>query len=105
MSRFRKALGIYKYSLHPSSYFVVNGKLKSINYFFTYGQHEGPISIADHASHIYSTRQEEMKKYTESQGISWTEPEQLNVLEHVCWDSFRTNYPAEFIEKVKKCIK
>ena len=28
-----KDLGWYKYSMHPSSYFVVNGKLKSINYF------------------------------------------------------------------------
>ena len=26
-----KSLGIFKYSMHPSSYFVVDGKLKSIN--------------------------------------------------------------------------
>lgn len=95
-----KILGLYKYSMHPSSYFVVNGKLKSINYFFTYAQHEGPISIADHASHIYSTRQEEMKKYVEKLGISWDEPYPLSLMEKLCWNSFRTNYPAEFIEKV-----
>ena len=29
-----KDLGFYKYSLHPSSYFIVDGQLKSINYFF-----------------------------------------------------------------------
>ena len=27
-----KDIGMYKYSLHPSSYFVVEGRLKSINY-------------------------------------------------------------------------
>lgn len=98
--RAHKTLGLYKYSMHPSSYFVVDGKLKSINYFFTYGQHEGPISIADHASHIYSTRQEEMKKYVEELGISWNDPHPLPLMEKLCWNSFRTNYPAEFIDRV-----
>ena len=98
------SLGLYKYSMHPSSYFVVDGKLKSINYFFTYAKHEGNISIADHTSHIYSTRQEEMKKATDAMGISWTEPQPLALLEELCWESFRTNYPAEFIERAK-CIK
>ena len=98
------SLGLYKYSMHPSSYFVVDGKLKSINYFFTYNKNEGPISIADHISHIYTTRQAEMKKYTDKKGISWTDPQSLNLLEELCWESFRTNYPAEFIEQVKELI-
>lgn len=99
-----KDLGWYKFSMHPSSYFVVDGKLKSINYFFTYSADEGPISIADHLSHIYTTRQEEMRKYTDALGISWTEPQSLDILEQLCWDSFRNMYPADFIEKAK-CIK
>jgi hypothetical protein len=99
-----KSLGLYKYSMHPSSYFVVNGKLKSINYFFAYHESEGPITIADHLSHIYTTRQEEMKKYTSSLNISWDLPEPLNILEQLCWDSFRKNYPSDFIEKAK-CIR
>ena len=94
------ARGWYKYSMHPSSYFVVNGKLKSINYFFTYSSNEGPISIADHASHIYSTRQDEMKKYITDLGISWHDPHPLPLMEKLCWNSFRTNYPAEFIDRV-----
>jgi hypothetical protein len=98
------AVCLYKYSMHPSSYFVVDGKLKSINYFFTYHLTEGPISIADHTSHIYSTRQAEMRKHTEAMGISWTEPQPLALLEELCWESFRTNYPADFIERAK-CIK
>jgi hypothetical protein len=95
-----RARGWYKYSMHPSSYFIVDGKLKSINYFFTYSSNEGPISIADHASHIYSTRQDEMKKYITDLGISWDDPHPLPLMEKLCWNSFRTNYPAEFINKV-----
>jgi hypothetical protein len=99
-----KARGWFKYSMHPSSYFIVDGKLKSINYFFTYSSNEGPITIADHLSHVHSDRQSKMKVYTDSMGISWKEPQRLDLLEQLCWESFRSNYPAEFIEKVK-CLK
>ena len=99
--RAHKSLGLYKYSMHPSSYFVVDGKLKSINYFFTYNKHEPQFSIADVESHIYSTRQQEMKKYIEELGIEWDKPQSFDVMEQLCWASFRTNYPANFIEKVK----
>ncbi len=97
-----KNLGFYKFSMHPSSYFVVDGKLKSINYFFTYHKNEGPISIADHASHIYSTRQEIMRKQVEAMGIDWHTPQPLGKLQELCFESFRTNYPASFIERAKK---
>ena len=97
-----QSLNLFKYSMHPSSYFVVDGKLKSINYFFTYGVDEGPIKISDHLSHIYTTRQDEMRKYTDSLGISWNIPQPLDILQQLCWDSFRTNYPESFIEKAKE---
>jgi hypothetical protein len=97
-----KNLGFYKFSMHPSSYFVVDGKLKSINYFFTYHKNEGPISIEDHASHIYSTRQEIMRKQVEAMGIDWHTPQPLSKLQELCFESFRTNYPASFIERAKK---
>lgn len=96
-----RAIFLYKYSMHPSSYFVVDGKLKSINYFFTYHLSEGPISLKAHESHIYPTRQQQMRQYVEQQGISWDDPQPLNTLQHLCFDSFRTNYPADFIEKAK----
>ena len=96
-----KSLGVYKFSMHPSSYFIVNGRLKSINYFFTYAQHEGPISIADHSSHIFSTRQNIMRQQVEEMGLDWYEPQPLNKLQKLCFESFRTNYPADFIEKAK----
>lgn len=99
-----KDLGLHKYSMHPSSYFVVDGKLKSINYFFTYRSFEPNISIEDVESHIYSTRQDEMRKHIESLGIEWDKPQPWSVFDTLCWESFSTNYPADFIEKAK-CIK
>lgn len=95
-----KSLGLHKYSMHPSSYFVIDGRLKSINYFFTYHEDEPWISIADVESHIYSTRQDEMRKHLETLGIEWNKPQPWKVMDQLCWNSFRTNYPADFIEKV-----
>jgi hypothetical protein len=96
--------GWYKYSMHPSSYFIVDGKLKSINYFFTYHKDEKPITIENHVSHIHSKRQVEMRKHTDQLGISWTEPQPFELLEDLCWESFSNMYPRDFIEKAK-CIK
>ncbi len=98
------ARGWHKYSMHPSSYFVVDGKLKSINYFFTYHKDEKNISISEVESHIHSNRQAEMRKHLESLGIDWDTPQPWEVMDQLCWESFRTNYPADFIERVK-CIK
>lgn len=102
--RAHKSLGLYKYSMHPSSYFVVNGKLKSINYFFTYHRSESYFSIADVESHIYTTRQNEMRKHIASLGIEWNTPQSFDTMEKLCWASFSTNYPADFIERVM-CLK
>lgn len=103
--RAHKKLNLYKFSMHPSSYFIVNGKLKSINYFFTYHEDEGPISIKEHQSHISTDRQLQMKTIVESLGISWDNPEPLSVLQDLCFDSFSTNYPRGFIEKAKQIYK
>ena len=99
-----KSLGLHKYSMHPSSYFIVNGRLKSINYFFTYHKSEPYISIKDVESHIYTTRQDEMRKHLETLGIKWDEPKSWDIMDQLCWSSFSTNYPTYFIEKVK-CLK
>lgn len=98
------SLGLYKYSMHPSSYFVIGGKLKSINYFFTYHRSEPLISIKDVESHIYSTRQDEIKKYLKGLGMDWDHPQPFEKLHFLCWESFRTNYPNDFIEKVQKIV-
>ena len=95
-----KSLGIHKYSMHPSSYFVVDGKLKSINYFFTYHKDEPNISIADVESHIYSTRQDEMRKHLDTLNIEWDKPQSWDTMDKLCWQSFRTNYPDDFINTI-----
>jgi hypothetical protein len=100
-----KKLGWHKYSMHPSSYFIVDGKLKSINYFFTYKDSEPNVSIQDVESHIYITRQDEMRKHLDTLGIEWNKPQSWAIMDQLCWASFSTNYPAEFIERVKECIK
>lgn len=95
-----KCKGWHKYSMHPSSYFIVNDKLKSINYFFTYHKDEPFISIKDVESHIHSTRQAEMKKYLEKLGISWDKRQPWPIMDQLCWNSFRNNYPDDFIDRV-----
>lgn len=94
-----KQLGLHKYSMHPSSYFVVDGKLKSINYFFTYLHNEPNVSISEVESHIHTNRQEKMKENLERLGIEWDKPQPWHVMDQLCWNSFRNNYPNEFIEK------
>lgn len=94
-----KTLGIHKYSMHPSSYFLVNGELKSINYFFTYHKDEPIISVKDVQSHIHSNRQKEMQQYLSCLGIDWNTPQPWNTMDKLCWNSFRNNYPTEFIER------
>ena len=100
-----KDLGWYKFSMHPSSYFVIDGKLKSINHFFVYSQNEGPISIADHSSHIHSHRQQIMRNQVEAMGLDWDAPQPRSKLQELCFESFRTNYPADFIEKAKEIYR
>jgi len=94
-----KHLGLHKYSMHPSSYFVVEGRLKSINYFFTYHKNEPNISISQVESHIHSGRQEELHKYLVELNVDWNTPAPWSVFDRLCWESFKTNYPADFIEK------
>jgi hypothetical protein len=97
-----KDRGWHKYSMHPSSYFVVDGRLKSINYFFTYHKDEKNVSIAEVESHIHSNRQGEMRKHLDTLGIEWSKPQPWPVMDQLCWSSFSTNYPAEFIERAKQ---
>jgi hypothetical protein len=95
-----KSLGLHKYSMHPSSYFVVDNRLKSINYFFTYHKDEPNISIKEVESHIHSGRQGEMRKNLDRLGIKWDIAQPWSIMDKLCWNSFRNNYPESFIEKV-----
>lgn len=91
---------IWKFSVHPSSYFVVNGKLKVINQFFCYGFNEKEKSVAEHLSHISNNRLSYLKPHMEALGIDMYTPVPLEKLNHLCWLSFSSNYPRDFIERV-----
>ena len=97
-----KNKGWYKHSLHPSSYFVVDGKLKSINYFFTYSNLDPEISIAEVQSHISTQRQEQLKQFTDAQGIDWNKQYPHKFIQQLAFDCFSNNYPKEFIERAKE---
>ena len=94
-------LGLYKFSLHPSSYFVVNGILKSINYFFCYSKDDPLFSIKDILSHISEDRQKALFPAMTNLGISINQPEEFFNLQMLCFESFKQDYPANFIEEAK----
>ena len=96
-----KALGIYKYSLHPSSYFVVDGQLKSINYFFCYNDSSAPISLRSVMSHISEDRQADLFPKMISMGIDIDTPTPHNQIQQLAFESFKTNFPADFMEEAK----
>ena len=97
-----KDLGIFKYSMHPSSYFIVDGKLKSINYFFCYDVDDDPITVKEHLSHISEDRQAELFPKMESMGINLNEEIDFLQAQNLCFESFSNNYPREFIDKAKE---
>ena len=97
-----KSLGIYKYSLHPSSYFIVDGKLKSINYFFCYKDIDRPISLRSVMSHISEERQEDLFPKMSAMGIDVDELTTFKKIQQLAFESFKTNFPADFIEKAKQ---
>lgn len=96
-----RELGLYKYSLHPSSYFIVDGQLKSINYFFAYMFDEDPITINSILSHVSDARQIELKKQSELLDIDWAVPTALKDIQLLAFESFSNNYPAEFINRAR----
>ena len=97
-----KSLGIYKYSLHPSSYFLVDGKLKSINYFFCYRDHDKEISLRSVMSHISESRQADLFPKMTAMGIDVDNPTAFKDIQQLAFESFKTNFPADFMDECKK---
>jgi hypothetical protein len=93
-----KFLGLYKFSMHPSSYFVIDGKLKSINYFFTYHKDEPEVTLEEHKSHISLERQSKMEDIMKKFNMNWSDKLPFHQLQKLCFESFRSNYPSEFID-------
>jgi hypothetical protein len=94
-----KTLGLYKFSLHPSSYFVVDGKLKSINYFFCYHESEPCITVKEHLSHISLHRRKFLIPKMHELNIDMDSPTDFARLQILCLESFRNVYPTNFIDQ------
>ena len=97
-----KDLGLYKYSMHPSSYFIVDGKLKSMNYFFTYDNNDVNISLRSVMSHISEDRQADLFPKMETMGIDVDAPTNHNAIQQLAFESFKTNFRDDVMEKAKQ---
>jgi|TARA_B110000483_G_scaffold135946_1_gene162657 hypothetical protein len=97
-----KDIGMYKYSLHPSSYFIVDGQLKSMNYFFTYTDNDNNISVNDVLSHISEDRRANLLPKLEAAGMKVDEPQTFTNLQLLAFDSFKNNFNNDIMEKAKE---
>ena len=97
-----KDIGLYKYSMHPSSYFVVNGKLKSINYFFTYDSSDTDIKLRNVLSHVSEDRQRDLFPKMAAAGIDVDAATPHSQIQHLAFDSFKTNFRNDVMEKAKE---
>jgi len=96
-----KNLGVYKMSMHPSSYFIVDGKMKSINYFFCYTDQDEEISMSSLLSHISKDRQKTLQPIMNSLDIVLTEPTPFWKIQMLTFETFKTNFLDETMEKAK----
>ena len=96
-----KELGLTKYSLHPSSYFIVDGKLKSINYFFTYDKEDANISLRSVMSHISEERQKDLFPKMSAMGIDVNAPTPHKDIQLLAFESFKTNFCDDVMEAAK----
>lgn len=94
-------LGFYKYSMHPSSYFVSNGRLKSINYFFCYMKNEPDLMLSDVMSHISENRQKDLFPKMYAMGLDPTKPISHYDFQKVAFESFKTNFDDDTMEQAK----
>jgi len=97
-----KKLNFYKISMHPSSYFVVDGKLKSINYFFCYNFSEETIRFSDVFSHISDDRLEKLYPLMKKMNIDYNNQEPLEKIQNLAFETFKFNFPHSTMEKAKR---
>jgi hypothetical protein len=97
-----KNLGIYKISMHPSSYFVVNGQLKSINYFFCYTDADKSISMKSVLSHISEDRQRDLVGKMDAMGLTFDSTLSFTQFQHISFETFKLNFLDEVMESAKK---
>lgn len=93
---------IWKYSLHPSSFFIIDGKLKTINHFFCYEDTEEHVSITEVLDHISKNRKSKLFHYMEQNNIDYKNKFSWKFYGQLCLENFRSDYPDEFIEAAKQ---
>jgi hypothetical protein len=98
-------LGLYKFSMHPSSYFVVNGKLKSINYFFCYNDNDNKISLTDVMSHISISRRNDLYPKMAKLGIDVNKPTPFFDIQMLAFESFKTDFPSDIMDEACSIYK
>lgn len=96
-----RSIGVWKYSLHPSSYFIIDGTLRSVNHFFCYSNDESEITISQVLNHISKNRQEKLLAYCKENDINITATYPFEFYGQLTLESFRGDYPDEFIDKAK----
>lgn len=97
-----RSCNIWKYSLHPSSYFVIDGKLRSINHFFCYSGDEELITISDIMNIISKDRKQKLLNFCTAKNINVNDKLPFSVYGQIALESFRSNYPDDFIDKAKQ---
>lgn len=99
--RAHRKIGLYKYSLHPSSYFIVDRKIKSMNYFFTYDYNEKPISLRSVMSHISTERQEKLFPKMKEMCIDVDKDTPHREIQILAFESFKSNFDSGVMETAK----
>jgi hypothetical protein len=101
--RIHRDIGLYKYSLHPSSYFIIEGQLKNINYFFSYLEdHDASITIRSVLSHISTERQKTLFEKISQLGLEIDQPTDHSTLQILAFESFKNNFRNDIMEQAKE---
>jgi len=93
--------GIIKMSLHPNSWVAKDGVLVPFNWFFSYQDTE-QIAVRDVMRQISQGRQEKLGKVLTASAIDVDTPYNVRYLQRITFDSFRSNYPGELIDRILK---
>lgn len=90
--------GIVKMSLHPNSWVARDGVLVPFNWFFSYQDNE-TVAIRDVMRQISTARQEKLGQVLSAAAMDFDTAYPVGQLQRITFDSFRSNYPAELIDR------
>jgi hypothetical protein len=96
------AAGIYKLSMHPNSWVVIDGKLVPFNWFFSFTKDEPPAKIRKFLVQISTGRLEKLELVLATLGRNLDTEYDTKTLQEICFHSFRANYPAPLIDQALK---